>query len=336
MNENDGESDEGKPWDQDGGSESSTKASKHEFAPRLGARARHQFIFREEVLSTTRGSPGARLDIILRNERHNTPGFTLGHAAALYGFDFGIQPVPIWDIKNAGGGQLRKVEEANTNKAIVSSMKLMEARLTSMSQIVNVTYRMVSIFGRWYVAGLVEIANIMDQEIRAMTIIEGLDAPQAIVDAYVALIEGILGDVTNTLSTVTKEGFEESMMKEIDRVKHALSPNSRLHRSTVYQAHQKVFGEAFARKRGGVRFQEREEEQRKKTPRVGSPGNDKVPPHVVEALKVDGKSLCVGHVLARGCSHGKDKCRFVHASLPDGLDQKVMDWIKGQNKKKSQ
>ena len=194
---------------------------------------------------------------------------------------------------------------------------------------------MVSIFGRWYVASLVEIANVIDQEIRAMILIEGLDAPQGIVDAYVALIEGILGDVTNTLSTATKEGFEESMMKEIDKVKHALSPNSRLHRATVYQAHQKVFGEAFARKRGGDRLQERDE-PRKKTPKVGSPANDTVPSHVVEALKVDGKSLCVGFVLARGCSRGKDKCRFAHAALPEGLDQKVLDWIKGQNKKRSQ
>ena len=99
----DGDSDGGKSWEQGGGSESSTKTSKHEFAPRQGARARHQLIFREDVLSTTRGLAGDRLDIILRNERHSTPGFTLGHAAALYGFDFGIQPVPIWDIKNVGG-----------------------------------------------------------------------------------------------------------------------------------------------------------------------------------------------------------------------------------------
>ena len=61
-----------------------------------------------------------------------------------------------------------------------------------------------------------------------------------------------------------------------------------------------------------------------------------MPSHVVEALKVDGKSLCVGHVLDRGCTRGEEKCRFAHGKLSDDLDKKVLDWIKGQNKKKSQ
>ena len=332
----DGDSEGGKSWNREERSEPSATRSKHEFLPRQGARARHEVIFRESALLASEGTPGARLEMILQNERHNTPGFTLGHAAALYGFDFGIQPVPIWDIRNAGGGQLRKVEEANTNKAIITSMKLMEARLTSMSQIINVCYNLAAIWGRWYKPQLLEIALILDQEIRAVTIVEGWDAPQAIVDSYVALLEGILGELANALSKVTLEGFNEVMMKEIDRVKTSLTPSSRLHRATVYQAHQKVFGEAFGRKkRGGDRLQEREEHPKKKAHKVDGKV-DQVPSHVVDALKVDGKSLCVGFVLDRGCTRAKDKCRFIHAKLPDNLDQKVLDWIKGQNTKKSQ
>ena len=335
-----GESEGGTSVNQEDKSESSTGGnSKHEYLPRQQARARHEHIFREDKLSVMSGTPGSRLDYILQTERQNTPGFTLGHASALYGFDFGVQPVPIWDIRNAGGGQLRKVEEANTNKAIVSSMKSMESRLTGMSQIINVCYNICSIWGRWYKPLLVEIAMTIDQEMRSVTLVEGLDAPQEIVDAYVALLEGIFNNVSNTLGKVTKQGFNEAMMKEVDQVKLSLCPTSRLHRATVYQAHQKVFGEAFGRKkRGAVRFQD-QEEPRKKTPKAGGGGNgahDTVPSHVVEALKVDGKSLCVGFVLNRGCSRGKDKCRFMHDKLPNDMDQKVMDWIKGQNKKKSE
>ena len=267
-----GDSDGGKSWNPSDRSESSGSTrwtTKHEFIPRDGAKSRHHFVFRDDVLNTMVGTPGARLDMIIRKERHNTPGFTLGHGASLYGFDFGVQPVPIWDIVNIGGGQLRKVEEANVNKAIVGSLKLSEKRLTTMTQLINVTYNICAIWGRWYKAVLVEIAMIIDQEIRHVTMTEGWDAPQSMVDAYVALIEGVLGNLTCTLTTVSKEGFEEVMMKEIDRVKWDLSPASPLHKATVYQAKQRVFGEAFSRgKRGGERLQDREE-RRNKNQKVG-------------------------------------------------------------------
>lgn len=341
-NESDG-SDKGTSWHNSDRSESQPGVKwnvKHEYCPRAGARSRHELIFKEEALLTLWGEPGEKLDTILRNERASTPGFTLGHASALYGFDFGIQPVPIWDIVNEGGGQLRTVEDANTNKAIISSLKKLEIRLTKMSQLVNVSYNLTSIFGRWYRAPLVEIAVIIDQEIRGACLAEGMDAPQPVVDAYVALVEGVLGDVASTLSKTKKEEFDEVMMKEIDKVRYTLSPASKLHQRTVYQAHKKVMGEVVNRRqdrRGGDDRNKRVDidERPKKKPR-GAGGNEAVPSFVVSALKVDGKSMCIANALDHGCDRGKDKCRFEHGDLPKNLDPKVVEWIKNQNKKKSQ
>ena len=312
---------------------------KHEFSPRSGARKRHELIFKEQVVLTFCGEPGENLDTILRDERASTPGFTLGHAAALYGFDFGIQPVPIWNIINEGGGQLRTVEEANTNKAIISSIKKLEIRLTRMSQLVNVCYNLTSIFGRWYKSQLVEIAAIIDQEIGGAVLAEGIDAPQAVVDGYVALVEGVLGDVACTITNCKKEEFDEVMVKEIDKVRFTLSPASKLHQRTVYQAHKKVMGEVVSRRHvrgGGVVDKEEKSEERPKKKQRGAGGHDSVPSFVVDALKVDGKSLCVGNALDRGCLRGSDKCRFMHSDLPSDVSVKVTNWIKDQNKKKTQ
>ena len=88
--------------------------------------------------------------------------------------------------------------------------------------------------------------------------------------------------------------------------------------------------------RGRVRENQMEEPVKKKQRGGGVVAHESVPKYIVDALKVNGKSLCIANTLERGCLREPGKCRFEHADLPSDLDAKVMEWIKAQNKKKSQ
>ena len=307
---------------------------KYDYNPRRNCRHRSTLIFaggEYELIGTT---PGDQLESLRGQEIIPSPGSDIDLIHCTWGFSWGELPLGISNVRFVGGGQSRKIEEPNINKAITATMKRRNLVITTMADLGNSTLQMSATARRWYRYEIVEILVILDEYARKAQMTEGANAPKQIVGAYVALVEIALRVVCTALNSMSMETYKADIVAARTRVRRTIALNSETFQLTVGVARTAEYHSRYQGRGGGGGNAAHQGDAKKQ--RVGGerPGN-KVPGNVVAALKnKDGRSLCLGF-LSDKCTRKEGTCRFVHEPLPDGVAQEVLDWISQQDGKKT-
>ena len=307
---------------------------KYDYNPRRHQRHRATLIFGGGDYCLVGTTPGDQLESLRGQEIIPSPGSGIDLFHCTWGFSWGELPLGISNVRFVGGGQSRKIEEPNVNKAITAAMKRRNLTLTTMADLGHSTLQMSATARRWYKHEIVDIMVILDEYARMAQMSEGSNASKHIVGAYVSLIEIALRVVGTALNGMTIATYKEGIAAAKAGVLRTIALSSETFQLTVGIARTAEYHARLPSRGGGGNANQQGEPKRQ---RVGADRADanKVPAHVVAALKnKDGKALCLGFLNDK-CTRKAGTCRFVHEAVPDGLAQDVVDWISGQEGKKT-
>ena len=318
---------------------------KYDYNPRRQCRHRATLVFAGGDYCLVGSTPGDQLESLRGQEIIPSPGSGIDLFHCTWGFNWGELPLGISNIRFVGGGQSRKLEEPNVNKAITAAMKARNMTLTNMADLGNSTLQMSTTARRWYKHEIVEIMVILDEYVRKAQMTEGSGASKLIVGAYVSLVEIALRVVCTALNGMTQDTYKGGIAEAKTQVLRTIALSSETFQLTVGVArtaeyHSRMNGRGggggggnggYGGGGGGGGQQPVAKKQRLANDR----NENKVPAHVVAALKnKDGKALCLGF-LGDKCTRKQGTCRFVHEAIPDGVSQEVLDWISKQDTKNS-
>ena len=315
---------------------------KYDYNPRRHCRHRSSLIFRGGDYQLMGTTPGDQLESLRSQEIIPSPGSGIDLFHCTWGFNWGELPLGISNIRFVGGGQSRKVEEPNVNKAITAAMKARNMTLTNMAELGNSTLQMSTTARRWYKPELVEIMVILDEYVRKAQMTEGSGASKLIVGAYVSLVEIALRVVCTALNGMSKESYKEDISAAKSRVMQTIALSSETFQLTVGIArtaeyHARMNGRGGGSHgggggKGGSGGNDGGHEAKRQ--RMGNDRNEnKVPSNVVAALRnKEGKALCLGFI-NNNCTRKAGTCRFEHEAIPDGTAPEIREWINKQNKK---
>ena len=312
-----------------------TPYCKYDYNPRRNQRHRATLIFSGGDYQLIGTSPGDQLESLRSQEIIPSPGSGIDLFHCTWGFNWGELPLGISNIKFVGGGQSRKIEEPNVNKAITAAMKRRNLTLTTMAELGHSTLQMAATARRWYRHEIVDIMVILDEYARMAQMTEGSNASKSIVGAYVSLIEIALRVVGTALNGMATDTFKDGISAAKVQVLRTIALSSETFQLTVGIARTAEYHSRMPARGGGANNNNHQGEP--KRPRVGGDRLDgnKVPANVVAALKnKDGKALCLGF-LNNKCTRKAGTCRFIHEPTPEGLAQEVLDWISSQDAKKN-
>ena len=317
---------------------------KYDYNPRQHYKHRSTMIFAGGEFALVGVTPAEQLESLRSQEIIPSPGSDIGHYHATYCFAFGELPLGLFNVRFIGGGQNRTLEESNTNKAIIASMKKRDMVIKTIAEVSHTTMLMMGVFRRWYRPELIECMHLLDEFARKAVFTEGVMASRAVVGSYVSLLEIALRVICTGLNGLTPETFVKGMEPIKVLVRETIALHSETYALTIGVTRAEDFEKRLQSARGsggggsGGGGHGSGGERPAKQPKGGAAvaGSGNVPRNVVAALKnKDGKALCVGFLAGDSCTRKPGQCRFSHEPFPEGVAQDVKDWVALQTGGKS-